>query len=553
MDSSRKDRAPHERPTYHRVPDFVDHWSRGTFFAASAFGLAAIVGVGWLWAPALALLLPWALFVARGLLDVSQRHHALLRNFPVIGHFRYLLESLRPELRQYFVEADSEANPFDREDRAVVYQRAKDAVDTLPFGTRDDLYAVGREWILHSLYPRVVPQAERRFTIGGPDCAKPYAAALLNVSAMSYGSLSANAIRALNLGAKLGGFAHNTGEGGLSPYHLEGGGDLVWQLGTGYFGCRTAAGDFDPERFAERASHEAVKMIEVKLSQGAKPAHGGILPAEKVTPEIAEIRGVPLGRDVISPPMHRAFSGPRGLLEFVARLRALSGGKPVGFKLCVGHPVELLALVRAMLETGITPDFVTVDGAEGGTGAAPIEFSNSVGTPLDEGLTFVHAALRGAGLRDRVALVSAGKIATGFHLVRQLALGADACNAARAMMFALGCIQALKCNTNRCPVGVATQDPALAAGLDPALKAARVASFQAKTVESAMELVGAAGLDSPRALRPSHIVRRTSRTEVAHLGEVFPALPVGAFLEGAAPPRLQAWWDESAALVAARG
>lgn len=532
-----------EHAVYHRVPDFVDHWSRGTFLVVSAVWAAGALGAGWFYRPALWLLLPWALFALRGALDMRQPHHALLRNFPVIGHLRYLLESMRPELRQYFVEGDDEGNPFDREDRSVVYQRAKDAVDSMPFGTRNDLYAVGTEWLQHSLYPRVVPEEARRVTIGGPECTRPYAAALLNVSAMSYGSLSRNALLALNEGAREGGFYHNTGEGGISSHHLERGGDLVWQIGTGYFGCRTPEGRFDPERFRDQAAREAVKMVEVKLSQGAKPAHGGILPAGKVTPEIAEIRGVPLGRDVISPPMHTAFDGPYGLLEFVARLRALAGGKPVGFKLCVGNPIEVLALCHAMRDTGLTPDFITIDGAEGGTGAAPIEFSNHVGTPLDEALTFVDDALRGAGLRERVRLISSGKIATGFHLVRHLALGADLCNSARAMMFALGCIQALKCNTNRCPTGVATQDPALMAGLDPANKAIRVRSFQEKTVESALELIGAAGLDSPRALRRYHVVRRTSTSACQDLAHVFPPLAPGDLVEGRAPAELQRWWE----------
>jgi glutamate synthase domain-containing protein 2 len=380
----------HERPIYHRVPDFVDHWSRRTFFVIAFLWLGAVVGLGYLWWPAAVIVgVPWTLFAARGLVDMRQRHHALLRNFPVIAHLRYVLESMRPELRQYFVEADDEANPFDREDRTVVYQRAKNVVDTLPFGTRDDVYAVRREWIQHSLYPKHVPEENRRVSIGGPDCSKPYSAAVLNVSAMSFGSLSHAAISALNLGAQRGRFAHNTGEGGISPYHRRGG-DLVWQIGTGYFGCRSADGGFDPDLFAEKARWDEVKMIELKLSQGAKPAHGGILPGRKVTPEIAEIRGVPVGKDVLSPPGHVAFDGPYGLIAFLTRLRELSGGKPVGFKLCLGNPLEFLTLCHAMRDLEQTPDFIAVDGSEGGTGAAPIEFSNSVGTPLDEGLTFVH-------------------------------------------------------------------------------------------------------------------------------------------------------------------
>ncbi len=366
-----------------------------------------------------------------GCWDFFQIRHSVLRNYPVIGHFRYLLETIRPEIYQYFVESDTDGVPFDRDERSLVYQRAKDVRDTLPFGTKEDLYRVGYEWINHSMAPVHNVPEEMRVMIGGPDCLQPYSASLLNISAMSYGSLSKNAILSLSQGAKLGNFAHNTGEGGISPYHLQGGGDLIWQIGTAYFGCRTDAGDFDPELFGEKSRLPQVKMIELKLSQGAKPGHGGILPAAKLTPEIAQIRHVPLGQDVLSPPGHRVFSTPIGLLEFVAQLRKLSGGKPVGFKLCVGKRREFLAVCKAMIKTGITPDFITIDGGEGGTGAAPLEFSNHIGAPLFEGLIFVHNSLVGYGLRDRIRVIASGKVTSGFALLKRLALGADSCNSAR--------------------------------------------------------------------------------------------------------------------------
>lgn len=539
-------RPPHpggSRPTYQRVPDFLEKWGRGPFIQVTVSGWIVISLLGLFWRPLWLLALPWMAFTVRGWLDLRQRHHAVLYNYPVLGHLRYLLESIRPEIQQYFVEDDQGGRPFDREERALVYQRAKGDIDTLPFGTRDNLYEVGAEWIRHSLYPSVVPPAHQRVRIGGPDCTQPYDASLLNISAMSYGALSRNAILALNQAARAGGFYHNTGEGGISPHHLRSGGDLCWQIGTGYFGCRTLDGRFSPEAFQRHALRPEVKLIEIKLSQGAKPAHGGILPASKVSEEVSRIRGVRVGEDVISPPVHAAFDGPDGLLRFVAELRELSGGKPVGFKLCVGQPEELLELVYAMTETGITPDFITVDGGEGGTGAAPLEFSNKVGVPLEEGLVAVHKALLGAGLRERVRIISAGRITTGFHVLRHLALGADLCNAARSMMFALGCIQALKCNTNHCPTGIATQKEALQEGLDPTVKAIRVANYHRKTVGAALELIGAAGLDHPARLRPSHIVRRISPTQVCTLADIHPELAPGALLQGTATSHLQGLWE----------
>ncbi len=511
------------------------------FYVASVALLAAIGLASWWWPGTLWALVVVGPLIAVGVHDVTQRRHALLRNYPVIGHGRYLLEAFRPEIQQYFVESNLDGRPFDREQRSLVYQRAKGETQTVPFGTQRDVYEIGHEWIAHSLAPRTAVHDDPRVPIGGADCTQPYRAAHLNVSAMSYGSLSKNAVRALNHGARQGGFFHNTGEGGLSPYHLEPGGDVCWQIGTGYFSCRTADGAFEPTLFAERAAQPAVKLIELKLSQGAKPSHGGILPAAKVSPEIAAIRLVPMGKDVLSPPAHSAFSTPTGLLEFIARLRELSGGKPVGFKLCVGDRVELLAICRAMIATGITPDFITVDGAEGGTGAAPVEFSNSVGTPLREGLLMVHNALVGVGVRDRIRIIASGKIVTGFDVVRAIALGADLCNAARGMMFALGCIQARRCHENSCPVGVATTDELLASALDVDSKARRVASYQRATVHAFLELIGAAGLDNPAQLAPHHLWRRVGLTEVRHFGELYEYLPEGALLGNAVP---RAWRDD---------
>jgi glutamate synthase domain-containing protein 2 len=494
------------------------------------------------WSPGAIFLGLWLL----GLHDLTQRHKAVLRNFPVIGHFRYLLESIRPEINQYFVESETDGRPFNRELRSLVYQRAKGVRDTRPFGTILDLSHEGAEWMTHSLAARA-PSPPPRVRIGDGRCAVPYDASLLNVSAMSYGSLSKNAILALNGGAKKGGFAHNSGEGGLSRWHLEPGGDLVWQIGSGYFGARTADGRFDPGMFRERAAAPQVRMIEIKLSQGAKPGHGGILPAAKVTPEIAAIRGVPLGRDVVSPPSHTEFSTPRGLVEFVERLRVLSGGKPVGFKLCVGRRDEFLGVCKAMLETGLRPDFVTVDGAEGGTGAAPLEFTDFVGTPLNEGLVFVDNALRGCGLRREIRIVASGRILTGFDMARRFALGADLCNSARGMMFALGCIQALRCNSNSCPTGVATQHPDLVAGLDVTDKTERVYRFHHHTVESLMELLAAGGHEHPASLRPHHIYRRVGDSAVLHYDEIYPRIEEGCLAAGSPPPRFREPWERASA------
>ena len=520
---------------------------RKIFLGGSVAAAGAVLGVSRLVPELSWAFVPVGVVIALGVYDLFQEKHAIRRNFPFVGRFRYWLEIIRPEVHQYFVESNASGRPFSRELRSLVYQRAKNVTDTIPFGTERDVYSEGYEWISHSLQALHPPDEPPRIVIGGPDCKQPYAAALLNVSAMSYGSLSPNAVLALNEGAKRGGFYHNTGEGGLSPYHLQPGGDICWQIGTGYFGCRDANGKFDPARFAEKAATKQVKLIEIKLSQGAKPGHGGILPARKVTLEIAQIRDVPMGKDVISPPTHSAFSTPIELCQFIGRLRELSGGKPIGFKLCIGKRREFFAIVKAMLETKILPDFITVDGGEGGTGAAPLEFSNSVGMPLTDGLVLVHNALLGAGLRERIKIIASGRVITGFEIAHKLAIGADLCNSARAMMFALGCIQALRCNTNSCPTGVATQDKDLYRGLDVPDKATRVYQFQHNTVRAFQELLAAAGLQQPSDLRPWHIFRRISQTEVKHYGAIYDYLEPGALLAEHVPkPYARAWNAASA-------
>ncbi len=469
-----------------------------------------------------------------GLRDVCQNSKSLLRNYPIIGHGRYLLESFRPEINQYFVESNSEGMPFSREKRSLVYQRAKKVIDTQPFGTQREVYRVGYEWIGHSMAPKLPLKKVPRVWIGTDQCDQPYHASLLNVSAMSYGSLSGNAIQALNEGARMGDFAHNTGEGGISAYHLKGG-DLIWQVGTGYFGCRTLEGIFCPDRFREKSNLPQVKMIEVKLSQGAKPGKGGILPAKKVTREIAEIRGLPMGEDIISPPAHSSFSTPIELLHFLAKLRKLSGGKPVGIKLCLGVEYQFLSLCKAMIKTNLYPDFIAVDGGEGGTGAAPLEFSNSMGAPVHDGLRYVNNALVGFGLRDKTRIIVSGKITSGFHMASKMALGADLYYAARAMMFALGCIQAIRCNTNTCPVGVATQDRWLVRGLVVEKKKYRVQHFQEATIKSFLELIAAAGLSHPNEIRPHHIHRRISMNAVCKYNELFDFLESGELLKEPIP------------------
>ena len=483
----------------------------GAWIAAVVFGLLSLVGV----------------------LDLIQGRHTIQRNYPVIGHIRWMVEFVRPEIRQYLLESDQEAAPFSRSQRSLVYQRAKGDPDDRPFGTLLDVYAVGYEYIAHSTRPVPASDPESfRITIGGPQCAKPYSASVFNISAMSFGSLSAAAIRALNRGAKMGNFSHDTGEGSISSYHREGGGDIVWEVASGYFGCRTVDGHFDPDKFAAQARTDQVKMVEIKLSQGAKPGHGGVLPAAKVTQEIADTRGVPMGVDCISPPRHSAFSTPREMMAFITQLRELSGGKPVGFKLCLGHPWEFMGMVKAMLETGVLPDFIVVDGAEGGTGAAPTEFADHIGTPMREGLLFVHNTLVGAGLRDRIRIGVAGRIVSAFDMASVLAIGADWCNAARGFMFALGCVQSLSCNTNHCPTGVATQDKLRQRGLVVPDKAERVYRFHRQTVASLAQMLAAAGLSHPDELGPHHLVRRVSATEIRQFVHLHIFLKPGALLQG---------------------
>jgi glutamate synthase domain-containing protein 2 len=518
---------------------------RTGFWVVSLVVISTIAGLYFFWPPIIiAYFFVGPLFLI-GLYDLLQTKHAILRNFPVIGHGRYMLEAIRPEINQYFIESNTDGMPFDREQRSVAYQRAKGVNDTTPFGTQLDVYLPGYEWLEHSLRAVHPTSHDPRVAIGRRHSAHPYEASLLNISAMSYGSLSRNAIEALSRGAKLGSFAHNTGEGGISPYHIAGGGDLIWQVGTGYFGCRSRSGGFDEQAFTERAALGQVKMIEIKLSQGAKPGHGGILPAAKLTKEISEIRGVPMGEDVLSPPCHSAFECPTTLLKFVAHLRELSEGKPIGFKLCVGRRSEFLGICKAMIATGIEPDFITVDGAEGGTGAAPLEFSNRVGMPLTEGLVFVHNALVGCNLRDHITLLTSGKILTAFDMARVLAIGADACYSARGMMFALGCIQARRCNHNDCPTGVATQSPHLVKGLDIEDKSERVHRFHRHTIRAFVELLGAAGFSDSAELRPWHIHRRLDFRRSRTYDELFEYVAPGELLGEARTTEWSALWDRA--------
>ena len=488
--------------------------------------LQLVVGqVSFLWVLLLSVL------VVVGISDLQQTKHAILRNYPIIGHLRFLLEFIRPELRQYFIEGDSEAVPFSRAQRSLVYARSKGESDKRPFGTQLDVQEVGYEWLTHSISPSVIESHEFKVQVGGPQCKHPYDISLFNVSAMSFGALSANAIMALNLGAKKGGFAHDTGEGSISRYHREHGGDLIWEIGSGYFGCRNEDGTFSAERFVQNALSPQVKMIEIKLSQGAKPGHGGVLPGPKVTPEIAEARGVPVGVDCVSPAAHSSFSNPIELLQFVQKLRELSEGKPVGFKLCIGHPWEWFGIAKAMQKTGIYPDFIVVDGSEGGTGAAPVEFTDHMGMPMLEGLRLVHNTLVGLKLRKQIRLGASGKIISGFDVMRTLALGADWCNSARGFMFALGCIQAQTCHTGNCPTGVTTQDPKRQVALVVPTKADRVRNFHRQTLESVQEMLQATGLSAPSELRLNHIMRRVSEHEVQNLSDLIFSVKGGALLE----------------------
>ena len=482
-----------------------------------------------------------------GVWDLIQVRHSITRNYPILAHLRFLQEMIRPEIHQYFIESDIDGHPYNRNQRSLIYRRSKNVEDVTPFGTELDVYGRHHEWIDHSMAPHKKSEEAFRISVGGPECEKPYSCSVLNISAMSFGALSPSAILAMNAGAKKGNFYHCTGEGGLSSYHRKKGGDLVWQIGTGYFGCRNDDGTFCEDLFVEQAILDQVKMIEIKISQGAKPGHGGVLPAAKITPEIAAARKIPMGRDCISPPGHTAFSTPRGLCEFVGRLRALSGGKPIGFKLCVGHRTEFLSVCKAMLETEIFPDFITVDGAEGGTGAAPLEFADTVGTPLKGGLIFVHNALVGCNLRDRIRVGAAGKVASAFAIARNLSIGADWCNAARSFMMAVGCIQAQSCHTNRCPVGVTTQDPRRYWALNVADKAKRAFYFHQNTMSALAEIVAAAGLDHPRELGPWHICLRGEGTDIKTYDQAYRFLKPGELLDGTDDPGFNTHWQHATA------
>ena len=518
------------------------------FIALGGLCFTALVvlasGQGWI------MLLFFAALSAVGVHDLLQTQHAILRNYPILGHLRFLLEFIRPEIRQYFIESESEAAPFSRAQRSLVYARAKGQSDKRPFGTQLDVDQAGFEWLTHSMAPSTIDNHHFRVRVGNTACSQPYDISLFNVSAMSFGALSANAIMALNQGAKMGGFAHDTGEGSISRYHRIHGGDLIWEIGSGYFGCRDDQGKFSPERFVAQAREPQVRMIEIKLSQGAKPGHGGVLPAAKVTPEIAEARGVPLGADCVSPAAHSSFSTPTELLEFMQSLRELSQNKPVGFKLCIGHPWEWFGIAKAMLETRLLPDFIVIDGAEGGTGAAPLEFSDHMGMPLKEGLRLVHNTLVGIGMREHVKLGASGKIISSFDIARTLALGADWCNSARGFMFALGCIQAQTCHTGNCPTGVTTQDPQRQMALVVPSKAERVKQFHQNTLESFKELLQAAGLTSPDQLQAHHFSHRISHTETQTLAQMYPSLSQGALLKDSVaklPEPYKTYWGKASA------
>ena len=510
------------------VPQRYWAWAGCVILALLCLVLSTLTLI-WLWPATL-----FALLSLIGFLDYTQDRQAIRRNYPVIAHFRFFFEFIRPEIRQYFIEADREELPFSRAQRSIVYQRAKGSADKRPFGTQLNVYEPQYEWMNHSIAPTDIDNHDFRISIGGPDCIRPYSASVFNISAMSFGALSANAILALNEGARRGRFCHDTGEGSISRYHREKGGDLTWEIGSGYFGCRNPEGGFDAQKFTENAASEQVKMIEIKLSQGAKPGHGGVLPGAKVTAEIAEARGVPVGVDCVSPAKHSAFSTPIGLLQFVVKLRELAGGKPVGIKFAVGHPWEWFGIVKAMQQTGITPDFIVVDGGEGGTGAAPLEFTDHVGAPMREALMLVHNTLVGIGLRERIRIGASGKIVTAFDLVRAIAMGADWCNSARGFMFSLGCLQAQTCHTGHCPTGVTTQDPRRMRALVVPDKAERVFQFHQNTLKALKELLAAAGLTHPSELGPEHVIRRVSSTEVRSLaalhtwakpGELLSAIP----------------------------
>jgi len=525
--------------------------ARKLFYLFTFTALLAIVLIHFFCPPSLyltSLSITLALLILLGLYDINSRFN-VLRNYPIIGHLRYLFEFIRPEIQQYFVATNLSGRPFNREVRSLVYQRAERVMDTHPFGTEHDITEEGYEFTQHSLAVKKVPREEAsRVLVGTEECSQPYLASRINISAMSFGAIGKNAVMAMNLGAKLGGFAQNTGEGGLTPYHLKEGGDIIWQIGSGYFGCRTLEGDFNLEKFVAKANLNVVKMIEIKLSQGAKPSHGGVLPTEKITEEIAAIRGIPMGKDCVSPAVHSEFSTPEGLLHFVRKLREYSGGKPVGFKLCIGLHKEFMGICKAMLKTGILPDFITIDGAEGGTGAAPLEYSNRFGRPINEGLAFAHNCLVGCNLVDKVRLIASGKIVTGFDVILKLALGANLVNMARPMMFAVGCIQAIRCHKNTCPTGVATQDPSRNKALVVKHKGPHVRNFHAVTMESFLSMVGAMGVDHPEKLKPEMILYRLTEGDSLNFAEIFHYIEPGHFINNSEiHPFFAASWAASSA------
>ncbi len=503
----------------------------------AALALARVSPWGWL---LFLLALPILLL---GVYDWFQRRFTLMRNYPVAARIRWLFYDLRPFLRQYIVEDDLEGTPYSFEARNLVHLRARGQTDTQPFGSERNMDQEGYSWVSHSIAPASEPDQHPRITVGNEQTAKPYSASVFNISAMSFGALSPRAIEALNLGARQGEFYHDTGEGGLSKYHLKHGGDIVWEIGTGYFGCRDDKGRFDPDQFADNAQREQVKMTEIKLSQGAKPGHGGLLPGKKVTPEIAQARQVPAHQDCLSPRAHSAFSTPVEMLEFAARMRELSGGKPVGLKLCVGQPHEVMAVMKAMLKTGIYPEFIVVDGAEGGTGAAPQELSDWVGMPLIEGLVLVRNALVGTGLRRHVRLAASGKVYSGMGLAHNLALGADWCNAARAFMFSIGCIQAKRCHLGTCPTGITTQDKWRQRGLVVDVQAQRAARFHEKTVASLANIVAAVGLTHPRDLAPHHLSTRINAAEARAMGDVHTFVPANSLIDAPQETAYAHWWE----------
>jgi glutamate synthase domain-containing protein 2 len=516
-----------------------------SWFAALFLGLISVA-----YSPLLALFF-FGLF-AVGCIDYMQTKHSILRNYPLIGRLRFLFEYIRPEIRQYFIESDEEKIPFSRNQRAMVYSRSKKDNDKRGFGSIKSMYGPEGEWLGHSNAPCHPDPNSFRIVVGGPSCLQPYSLSVFNISAMSFGSLSPNAIRALNKGAKLGGFAHDTGEGSISSYHREFGGDIIWEIGSGYFGCRTDDGKFSEEKFTAQVTDPQIKMVEIKLSQGAKPGHGGVLPGAKVTAEIATTRGVSIGMDCISPAHHAEFSSPLELMKFIARLRKLSGGKPIGFKLCVGQPWEFFGIAKAMLETGICPDFIVVDGSEGGTGAAPVEFTDHVGMPLREGLRLVHNTLVGINKRHEIAIGASGKIISGYDIIRAIALGADWCNSARGFMFALGCIQSRTCHTDKCPTGVATQDSVRQRALVVPDKAERVFAFHKNTMQSLAELIGAAGMMQPKEITADYLMCRNSSGKAVPMSLELPLVQTGVLLQGVdasnqknLPPEYALYWNRS--------